>query len=365
MSERSVGLQRRALGLGLLGAALARPAAAAADVSAVLGRGPLLPARPERAPMTALARAAGRLVAAGPRGLVLLSDDNGKTWRPARTPVRASLTAVRFANASQGWAVGHLGVILRTQDGGETWVRQMDGLAAARVMLAQAQAAARVGDATARERLKSAERNTADGADKPWLDMLVSDTDTAYVVGAYGLAMSTADAGASWVPIDGLIDNPKGAHLYRIARAGATTFIVGEQGLVLRAAAPGERFAAVASPHHGSWFSALPFGGPGLLVHGLRGRMFRSEDAGERWQAVPGHGEASINASLQLADGRALLGDQAGRLLLGDTQAKSFQPLTLPRRLAPISDLAQAANGDLVVASAAGLVVLPSGVLRA
>ena len=55
--------------------------------------------------------------------------DGGNTWEPTTMldpPVW--LTAVSFADARNGWAVGAQGVILRTTDGGETWVPQESGL---------------------------------------------------------------------------------------------------------------------------------------------------------------------------------------------------------------------------------------------
>ena len=360
-------MQRRQAMLALAGAAcaMAGPARPAVDVSSVLERGAPAPVSPGRTAMVAVARAGARLVAAGVRGLVLLSDDHGANWRVARTPVRAGLTAVRFANERQGWAVGHLGVVLRTEDGGETWSRQLDGLVAARLLLASAEADLRSGASDARQRRqRAAQQAVDDGADKPWLDLCVDDANSAMVVGAYGLAFITADAGRSWQPFDTRVDNPKGAHLYRVLRAEAATYIIGEQGLLLRSPATGAQFTALATPYTGSWFGAVTFGPARLLVHGLRGRMYRSEDGGEHWQAVPGKGEAALNASLQLANGRVLLGDQAGRLLIGDAQARAFEVLALPRRLAPVSDVAQAGNGDLVVATASGMVTLPSNVLR-
>ncbi|MFU0418243.1 WD40/YVTN/BNR-like repeat-containing protein, partial [Acinetobacter baumannii] len=70
-------------------------------------------------------RAGKRVVAVGEHGIVLLSDDEGKTYRQARTvPVSATLSAVSFADEKHGWAVGQWGVILATSDGGETWVKQ-------------------------------------------------------------------------------------------------------------------------------------------------------------------------------------------------------------------------------------------------
>jgi len=68
-----------------------------------------------------LAQAGDRLVAVGERGHVLLSDDEGVTWRQAKSvPTRAMLTAVYFADGEYGWAVGHDETILNTVDGGET-----------------------------------------------------------------------------------------------------------------------------------------------------------------------------------------------------------------------------------------------------
>ena len=64
-------------------------------------------------PLTA---AEGRLVAVGDRGHVLVSADQGATWEQILVPTRAMLTAVAFADAKNGTAVGHDGVILATND---------------------------------------------------------------------------------------------------------------------------------------------------------------------------------------------------------------------------------------------------------
>src|SRR6185369_10757001 len=67
-----------------------------------------------------LALAGNRMVAVGERGHVLLSDDQGATWRQAKSvPTRVMLTAVFFVDADYGWAVGHDETILNTVDGGE------------------------------------------------------------------------------------------------------------------------------------------------------------------------------------------------------------------------------------------------------
>ena len=81
--------------------------------------------RAARSLLLGVAEAGPRLVAVGHRGHVVLSDDGGESWRQARSvPTRASLTAVRFVDAREGWAVGHDAIILHSSDGGETWELQ-------------------------------------------------------------------------------------------------------------------------------------------------------------------------------------------------------------------------------------------------
>jgi len=88
-------------------------------------------------------RAGSRVLAAGERGVIVYSDDAGRTWRQAEVPTSISLTAIRFVNANSGWALGHAGTILHTEDAGVHWTRQLDGnlLAKLAVDTAQAEAA--------------------------------------------------------------------------------------------------------------------------------------------------------------------------------------------------------------------------------
>ena len=80
-----------------------------------------------------------RLVAVGERGVVVLSDDGGRTWRQASVSTSVTLTSVQFASLKAGWAVGHSGVVVHTEDGGETWTRQLDGRTAAKLAVEAAQ----------------------------------------------------------------------------------------------------------------------------------------------------------------------------------------------------------------------------------
>jgi photosystem II stability/assembly factor-like uncharacterized protein len=65
--------------------------------------------RPSRSPLTAVTIAGDRLVAAGWRGLIMYSDDGGKSWRQSSVPVSVDLTAIAFPTPTDGWVVGHDG----------------------------------------------------------------------------------------------------------------------------------------------------------------------------------------------------------------------------------------------------------------
>ena len=269
--------------------------------------------------LQATAVAGDRLVAAGARGHIVLSDDGGATWRQARVPVSADLTALHFADAREGWAVGHEGVVLHTGDGGASWELQLDGRRANALALAKARELA-AADPVAHERLLAeAERAYEEGPSRPFLDVWFADAREGWAVGAYNLVFHTADG----------------------------VYAAGELGLALKLDPASGRFVALATGYDGSWFGVLTR--PGLaLAYGLRGTAHRSLDGGATWTPVATGVTASLTSGQVLADGRLLLCSQAGDVLVGDADATAFRrvPLATPTSCAGI-----AAAGDALVVS--------------
>lgn len=347
----------------VLGAIVAgQSMALAAPVAAPLSRPALAVQAPSQAVLMALATAGRRVVAVGERGIILLSDDAGRSWRQAAVPVSVTLTAVAFPTEKRGWAVGHYGVILHSEDGGETWVKQLDGVSAARLAVEAARArVARAGesDAAAQKQLAEAMQLEQDGPDKPFLDVHFENERSGLVVGAYNLAFRTEDGGRTWRYWGDRIDNPKANHLYAIGAAGGDIYLAGEQGLLLRAAEGGKAFVRLESPYKGSYFALAVLPGGEIVVAGLRGNAWRSADRGASWQRIDLPAPVSVSSLKVLPDHSLLLADQAGQLYVSRDQGRTVAPIGAPA-LPPIHAVEPLPDGSLLVAGVMGAVRLPA-----
>jgi len=212
-----------------------------------------------------------RVVAVGDHGVVLLSDDQGAHYRQARAvPLSSSLTSVSFADARNGWAVGHWGAILHTTDGGETWAVQ---------------------------RLVPEE-------DRPLFSVHFFDAQNGLAVGLWSLVLRTTDGGVTWTPQT--LSPPPGAAkadlnlLSLFADGAGHVYAAAERGMVLRSDDQGQHWQYLATGYKGSFWTgtALPDGS--LLVGGQRGTLYRGSAGGTHWEPVPSGSKSSVTAMAQL-----------------------------------------------------------------
>ncbi|WP_133663108.1 YCF48-related protein [Paraburkholderia sp. BL10I2N1] len=320
----------------------------------LLARPSLPDARATSRVMLAVNRAGERLVAVGEHGVILLSDDNAKTWTQAKAPVSLTLTNVRFVDTKKGWAVGHGGVVLLTNDRGNTWFKQLDGVEAAALVRTAALPKASNGGDKAKRALADADQLVADGPDKPFLDVYFADERRGIVVGAYGLAFVTEDGGEHWQSIAERIPNSQGRHLYSIYVAKSGLYIAGEQGVLFRSTDGWKSFDRIPTPYNGTYFGVVGDGGDMILTFGLRGNSYRSDDAGKTWNKVDGVGSSTLTAGLRLRDGTFFLANQAGQVLKSSDAGRSFQQVHT-RHDAECTGIALGTNGSLVLSGARGM----------
>ncbi|MEG0858421.1 MAG: YCF48-related protein [Pseudomonas sp.] len=296
-----------------------------------------------------------RLVAVGPRGHILYSDDIGSHWQQASVPASADLNAVSFPSADQGWAVGNDGVILHSGDGGVSWQKQLDGRVLGEQVLAyyQAQAQAAPQDERWPTLIAEGERLAQEGADKPFLDVWFADEHNGFAVGVFNLLLHTRDGGQHWTPWLERSDNPQGLHLTSLSSVDGALYITGEQGLLLKLHADGQHFTRLSTPYSGTFFGAV--GKPGvLLVYGLRGHVMRSTDGGQNWQPVNTGVTNSITAGSLDSGGKLWLLSQAGHVLLSRDDGASFTQVKQTART-PISAAAFDAATELVLVGERGV----------
>jgi photosystem II stability/assembly factor-like uncharacterized protein len=305
--------------------------------------------------LQAVTRAGDALVAVGQRGHILVSKDGGKTWQQAMVPVSSDLNSVFFVDARKGWAVGHDGVILATGDGGATWKLQLDGRRANQAIVDDL--SRKPETETIKALLGEARRNVEQGADKPFLDVWFADEKTGYVVGAYNLVFRTDDGGTTWTPWFDRTDNPKLLNLYAIRPAAGSLFIAGESGLVLKLDTVAQRFRAVDAGYSGTLFGVT--GDPAnVIVYGLRGNAFRSEDGGKTWKKADTSLPASIVASASANDA-IVLADIGGRMSRTSDGGRTWEPLRAPAAMM-VAGIADAGNGQFALVGSRGVVIAPA-----
>jgi photosystem II stability/assembly factor-like uncharacterized protein len=351
------------VGLGLL-AALPGLASAAADPPGAfedpLDTPALMRTHVAGRPLIAAARAGKRLVAVGLRGMIITSDDEGKTWKQSKVPLQCDLLAVQFPTDAEGWVVGHDGVVLHSSDAGSTWDKQIDGRGEEELFRSYY---ARPGilDAKLLPDIKTAiESNFRAGPSLPLLDVWFEDTQRGYAVGSYGMFIGTVDGGKTWEPWLHRIDNPQGLNLNAVRGIAGDVFIAGEQGLVYKLDRAKGYFRKSASGYAGSFFGIA--GGPAgdsLLAFGLRGVVYRSVDHGATWKQLPNPSDSTITGGIFTDDppGFALI-TEVGEVFTTGMSADGYARVTVDRPM-PLTAILAQDRTDLLIFGQEGARRLP------
>jgi len=262
-------------------------------------------------------RAGKRIVSVGEYGDILLSDDDGKTWRQAKTvPTTVTLTSVVFVDDKTGFAVGHDTIILKTSDAGETWVKQFGG-----------------GE-----------------SDNALLSVFFKDATHGWAIGAFNFTVETKDGGATWVDRKTLIPPAEDAataaapaiqenvdptkfqasadpyaaatgdenHLNAMFAGpdAETIFIAAEAGAIYRSLDGGVTWEKHLTGYAGSFWGGLTAKDGSSYVVGMRGNVWHTTDKGTTWTKLDtGGADQSVSSGIQLADGSLVFVGLGGQVL--------------------------------------------------
>lgn len=305
----------------------------------------------------AIERNGDRFFATGIRGHILYSDDKGETWTQAEVPVRSSILDINFPTSEKGWAVGHEGVILHSSDGGETWVKQYDGFMYSQqgvdyyTKLLEEDPENEILQIV----LEEMEFALTQGADKPFFRVIFHNENRGNAFGAYGMMLATFDAGKTWVHREHLVDNYGFNHLFDATKVGNGLFFAcGEIGLVLEGNLTTQTTTALATPWEGSFFTCMTAADDSIVMSGLRGNVFRSDDRGRSWLKVDKPASSSIVDSRLLSDGRVVLAGQDGELMISSDNGLSFSMIPL-KGIGQISAITEVDSSTLLIAGPKGI----------
>jgi photosystem II stability/assembly factor-like uncharacterized protein len=261
-------------------------------------------------------RAGNRMVAVGDRGIILLSDDQGATWREVPTGKPELLTSVLFTTPREGWVVGQDSTILHTADAGEHWTSQ----------------------------------NKDDGNDQALFSIASLGAGHLITTGAYALVLETTD-GQTWTP-DKLPNLDEDYHLNCVMAHYDDVVITGEAGHAF--VRHGTTWTPIPVGYDGSQFGCLTRSDGSMYSFGLRGSLFVSTTATPAWTRIPTGEDRSIFGGTVLANGLIALVGSNGLMLLLDPHTNPLRKLA-PVTGATLSGIAEAPNGNWIVVGDDGL----------
>ena len=278
----------------------------------------------------------GRAVVAGDKGVVMATNDGGRTWTRQelkKGPKYFDLYSVAFSSdGSHGWVVGDDGVIFRTEDGGASW-RALNGPPGLKSALLK------VAVADAQHFCSGGEHGvllcTSDGGatwnlqkfrDIAFFDVTYSDPNNVWAVGEFATLMHSTDGGKNWKVANGG-EIGKGDPLFSIAFDGQQGLAVGLIGSSLQTSDGGKSWQGHELPtghrslytlsrvpsEAGAFYAAGETGFAVLinngevtqvpsgvadaiaasafssrmgLATGLSGTLIRSDDGGHHWRSL-------------------------------------------------------------------------------
>ena len=264
----------------------------------------------------------GKLVVIGARGHILVSRDNGKSWKQAKVPTQNLITAVYFASSDLGWAVGHEAVILHTKDGGDSWNFQYG----APFLSAGYDDGSDVESAEVESEEPDEDLYAIDRSGSPLLDVWFKNEKEGFAIGAYGYFLHTSDAGKTWEDWSKRLGNIDGWHLNAISSLDNNlVYVAGEKGVLFRSTDGGTSWDVLNSPYDGSFFGMVV--GPGLnevIVFGLQGHIFRTSDRGDNWHEIETKNQNGLMAGTLFGERGVILVGNGGVMMFSKDDGNSF-----------------------------------------
>ena len=287
----------------------------------------------------------GNKVAVGKFGLVLITNDGGKTWQRRPTNTAKTLSAISFADREYGFIAGSAGVLLATSDGGGSWRLQTSGtkdqllgvyavspthafvVGAFGTLLSTTNG----GETWTKHDLKwdaLIERIVKEGGYiEPNLNaVFFSSPSVGWIVGEFGLVLNTQDGGNTWTSQRYGSDLPQ---LYAVKFIDDQRgWAMGQAGTLIRTIDGGKHWSSAEIETKRDLYDASFEGQRGIIVGD--GVALASNDSGSNWRPVSlnGHGQWFSGVALKSSEAIAVGAGGGIQLLALDKVASAREPRT-------------------------------------
>lgn len=211
--------------------------------------------------LLAVDKRAGRTVAVGQFGLVMVEDGQGK-WSKIDTDSKSRMYSVGLSPSGMAVAVGEFGTVRKSPDGGKNW------------------------SSIAPDWSAFADPESPGTGEPSLFSVQVSDTDAITIAGEFGVMLRSVDAGASWQVLRPV--KPKASTIFAmhiVPLGQGNSFAVGQTGELLVSSDGGTTWSGCTSQTAMNFLgvSASPSGQ--VVITGMR-VMMRSLNGGMTWDPV-------------------------------------------------------------------------------
>jgi photosystem II stability/assembly factor-like uncharacterized protein len=281
--------------------------------------------RVDRTAFYSLTRSGAFILAAGERGVLARSGDEGQSWHTSRLPTQRNFTTILGDPRGLAVSAGHGGVVMRSEDAGASW-----------------------------QALNAESMSEANPDREPMLCGLIDRQGDVWLGGAFGTLIRSRDRGLTWRrsdPVAADFDR----HIYGIFESvdGRERWLVGESGSVFRAGADAERWVPIDAPYQGSFFGGLFTASGAVLVFGMRGAIYRLDPQSMTWTTCASPQPVAWMSGRVLPGGTILLAGDQGWSALSEDDGRSIRLLRSGE--SSLTDLMAHPDGTVTIASVSGL----------
>jgi photosystem II stability/assembly factor-like uncharacterized protein len=295
--------------------------------------------------------------------------------------VRQNLFAACFPTDREGWMVGELGRILRTQDGGKTWMRQDAGTK--RPFLAMTCLDPKTAWLAGKEGIVYATKDGGEtwtelktGSDRHLFTIEFPTAERGHAAGDFGTMIHTEDGGKTWTATripetvalpESALDTgvePGDVNLYALSYGDPDhVWIVGEFGIIVTSADGGRTWEQQHTPIESTLFGVRFLDARRGFAVGIDSTILATDDGGATWRTVPPPVMQRSYYDIAIRGSNGWIVGDAGTVLKTADGGVTWKPEVLPIQLAAnwIRAVSLALGGQGLAVGSEGLVFRVDG----